>query len=172
MSEAGDLLKIGGHRRELANVYCNAGYFAAVEGNAEEAITLLEQALAAAESIDYPYLEMLAHGNLGLARLLEHDFELAQLHFVHQLKLCAAIDVFRVIAGEGLTGLGAICAAAGRAVDAACLRGAARMLGYPEPSDREFADWLEAEYFAPARTHYGDRAWSEAERAGRGPLLR
>ena len=136
------------------------------EGNAEEAVKLLEQALTAAESIDYPYLKMLAYGNLGLARLRKHDFELARPHFVNQLKLCAGIDVFRVMAGEGLTGLGAICVAAGRVADAARLRGAARMLGYPDPSDRGIADWLEAEYFGPARAKYGGQAWSEAERAG------
>ena len=166
LAEAGELLKTGGHLRELANVYCNAGYIAVEDGNADDAINLLEQALTAAQSIDYPYLEMLAHGNLGLARLLKHDFELAQRQFLHQLKLCVGIDVFRVMAGEGLTGLGAICAAANRAIDAARLHGAARMLGYPDPSDRAIADWLEAEYFGPARAQKGDQAWSEAERAG------
>ena len=106
VSEAVALLTEGGHRRELANVYCNTGYLAAVEGNAEEAIDLLEQGLAAAQSVDYPYLELLIQGNLGLAHLLEHDFELAHPHFVRQLQLCAGIDLFRLIAGEGLTGLG------------------------------------------------------------------
>ncbi len=140
-----------------------------IDGNAEEAVTLLEQSLAAAQSLDYPYLIMLAQGNLGLASLLKHDFVLAQQHFVAQLRLCSGIDVFRAMAGEGLTGLGAICAAAGRSVDAAHLCGAARMLGYPEPSDREIADWLEAEHFRPARARLGDQAWSEAERTGEAP---
>jgi predicted ATPase/DNA-binding SARP family transcriptional activator len=166
VSEAGELLVAGGHRRELANVYCNAGYVAVEDGNAEEAIKLLEQALSAAESIDYPYLIMIAHGNLGLARLLTHDVELAQPHFVDQLKLCVGIDVFRPMAGEGLAGLGAICAAVGRAADAARLSGAARMLGYPDPSDRAIYDRLEADYFAPARANYGDQAWSDSERTG------
>jgi predicted ATPase/DNA-binding SARP family transcriptional activator len=166
VAEAGELLRTGGHRRELANVYCNAAYIELEEGNSDEAIDLLEQALTAAQSIDYPYLQMLAHGNLGLARLLKHDFELAQRHFVEQLKLCAGIDVFRVVAGEGLTGLGAICAAANRAIDAARLHGAARMLGYPDPSVRAITDWLEAEYFGPAREQSGDEPWAEAERAG------
>jgi predicted ATPase/DNA-binding SARP family transcriptional activator len=166
VSEAGELLKMGGHRRELANVYCNAGYSAVVEGDAEEAISLLEQALAAAESIDYPYLKMLAHGNLGLARLLKRHFELARRHFIHELRLCAGIDVFRVMVGEGLTGLAAIHVANGRLADAARLHAAGRMLGFPEPSDRGISDWLEAEYFGPGRAEHGDQAWSEAERAG------
>ena len=112
------------------------------EGDAEEAISLLEQALAAAESMDYPYLKMLAHGpSLGLARLLKRDYELARHNVVHQLRLCAGIDVFRVMAGEGLTGLAAICVANGRVADATRLHGASRMLGYPEPSDRAISDW-------------------------------
>lgn len=165
VAEAGELLETGGHLRELANVYCNAGYIAVGEGNADEATYLLEQALMAAQSIDYPYLEILARGNLGLARLLRHDLDDAQRHFVHQLKLCAGIDVFRGIAAEGLIGLGAICAAADRAIDAARLHSVARTLGYPDPSDRSIADWLEVEYFGPARTQYGEQEWSEAQRA-------
>lgn len=166
VAEAVALLAKGGDQRELANVYCNAGYYAVEEGNADEAINLLERGLAAAQSLDYPYLEMLIHGNLGLAHLYKHEFELAQAHFVRQLQLTAGIDLFRIIAGEGLTGLAAIYVAVGRPADAARLYGAGRMLGYPDPIDRAISDRLEAEYFEPAYAEHGYEAWSEAARAG------
>jgi hypothetical protein len=89
VSKAAALLMAGGHRRELANVYVNPGYSAVQEGNAQEAIHLLEQAVAAAESVEYPH------------------------RFVHPLQPRTGIDDYRI------------------------------------------GDWLEADYFGPARAEYG-----------------
>ncbi len=166
ITRATELLTEGGDVRELANVYCNAGYYELIDGRAREAIALLEKGLAAAHAVEYGFLTAMIEGNLGLANLLLGDHLSAQPHFARELELSVGVEPFRVIAGEALTGLAAVCVAVGRAGEAPGLLGAARSLGFPEPSDDRVTDQLEADYFAVARSEIGDEAWRRAEEVG------
>ena len=102
-------------------------------------------------------------GTAGLAALFTDDLASARGAFEHQLRVCREL-VIPWLAYAGLAGLAAILARDDRPDRAARVLGAADAHG--PIGDADVLARLERDFFAPARKHYGDHRWHEAERAG------
>jgi predicted ATPase/DNA-binding SARP family transcriptional activator len=165
LEQARSLLQGAGGSREIARAYSNVAYILVLEGRADEAIDLLEVALPAARDGANAATLMFALGNMGLARLLHGEHELARDAFKQQLRICLQHG-FAYGADEGLTGLAAIAAHELDQHRAATLCGAATSLGWPAPADQPIHDSLERQFFAPARAAAGTTAWQRAMNTG------
>jgi hypothetical protein len=165
LEHAAELLQQAGNFRELAHAYGNAAYTALIEDRVAEAISLLDIAMPAAEKLTDPTARGLILGNLGLARLFSGRPSQARAAFTGEVLICGK----QALGGgteEGLAGLAAVSAEEGSDERAARLIGAARALGYDQPSDRVLGDRLQRDYFASARTRLGSASWRRAEREG------
>jgi predicted ATPase/DNA-binding SARP family transcriptional activator len=165
LEQARSLLQPAGSSREIARAYSNVAYIQVLEGRADEAIDLLEVALSAARHGANAATLMFALGNMGLARLLHGEHELARDAFEQQLRICLQHG-FAYGADEGLTGLAAIAAHQHDQHRAATLYGAATSLGWPAPPDQPLHDALERQFFALARATAGTTAWHRGMHAG------
>jgi hypothetical protein len=95
--------------------------------------------------------------------LLSGDLERAQAAFDQQLRVSREHRFW--VAGEGLAGLASIATRRGELGRAARLLGAATAVG-PWDGDADVADWLEQEFFGPARRRYGNERWDETLATG------
>ena len=161
LAEAAEVLERVGNYRELASAYSNAGYVALVQGRTDDALELLDVAVAAAQKVRDPYTLMIVSGNVGLASLFAGDLERAENAFRRTLELCVG-QTFSFGADEGLAGLSAIAAKQGLDERAARLAGAARKLGHNEASDPAIVSRLEHEFFDAANARLGAESWRRA----------
>jgi hypothetical protein len=95
--------------------------------------------------------------------LLSGDLDRAHAAFDQQLRLSREQGLW--VAAEGLAGLAAIATRRGELGRAARLLGAATAVG-PWDGDADVRDWLEQEFFGPARRRYGNKRWDETRAAG------
>jgi predicted ATPase/DNA-binding SARP family transcriptional activator/class 3 adenylate cyclase len=168
LEQAAELLTPLGDYRDVVGAYASSAYVALSEDHITEATSLLDTALHAVGRIEDPQETAIVLSNMGLARLFSGELDQASEAFERALRLCAR-HAFRENADEGLAGLAAVAAAQGRDETAARLQGAAHALGYPPATfDKRIDDRLERDYFAVARTRYGDIAWRADEQNGAG----
>ena len=160
-----DLLTVAGAHSQLAGLYLDAGFRALCEDQIEAAFDLLERAASAAGPQPAPAMRMFIAGNLGLAHAFSQRFNTARDAFRKQLRLCREYG-FRFGSDEGLAGIAALDARDGHHRRAAQLVGAARALGYPGGPDKPIFERFERDFYAPARSRYGDSAWRRAEALG------
>lgn len=168
VERAARLLSEAGDYRAMAELYSNAAFSVLVEDGPEEAIDLLDKALAAAEKLRTPAAtRMIVLSNMGLARLLVGNANVARTAFVEALKLCTT-EAFRWGGAESLAGLTAVLVVEGEPERGAQLLGAAKTAGYPgpDPYDQAMLDRLERDYFDHARSRLTPCRWTQLTRTG------
>ena len=156
------LSKIGSLRL-LASFYSDIAYSWIKLGRPASARPLAERALALIRELGDPATGASAYGNAGMEALLSGDLERARAAFDEQLRLCRGHGFW--VAAEGLAGLAAIATRRGELGRAARLLGAATAVG-PWDGDADVREWLEQEFFRPARQRYGDTRWDETRATG------
>ena len=157
-----------GNQRELASLQTSLVYTALVHGEFSAADPLSIDALDAARAYGDPFVLALAHGNAGLAALLNGRTSAAQHAFVSQLRLGIGYGFgseYEAFLFEAIDGLAAVAAAEGHDRAAATLSGAAHAATV-EHHDPVLARRLDDRFFAPARARLGERAWHDAYSAG------
>lgn len=165
LEEAAGLLVEAGDFRFLQAAYNNCGDAALKAGDLDEALGLFELAHEAARKGTSPWLQMGLLDNIAVTSLLAGDFSRAREHYASELNL-GATHGFHSNPELLLAGLGALSVTDGDWARAARLLGAARSVGYPPVSEKVIVDWLERDFFAPARGRFGDVAWRNAEQVG------
>ena len=165
LEEAAGLLVQAGDYRHLQAAYENCGDAALKARHLDEALRLFELAHEAARKATSPWLQMGLLDNIAVTNLLAGDFSRAREHYATELNL-GATHGFHSNPELLLAGLGALAVTDGDWARAARLLGAARSLGYPPVSEKVIVDWLERDFFAPARERFGDVAWRNAEQVG------
>ena len=165
LEQARVLLQRVGNYRQIAHAYGSAAYTALEEGRPTEALTLLEVAVPAGESLQDPGTRGVNFGNLGLAHLFLGEFCQARDEFIEEVVLCSR-QVFRDGVEEGLAGLAAIAAHDRADERAARLIGAVRALGQRGLGQEEILARLERDYFSAARARIGEDGWRHAEQEG------
>ena len=148
----------------LAFLHSNAAYNAIKAGTAELARPLLAEAVPLAKELGDALVLAFVRGNAGLEALFTDDLDRAQNAFDDHLQLCGAHG-FNWLASEGLADLAAIAARRGDLQRAARLLGAATTAGSWD-GDADVTELLEAQFFAPARTGYGEERWTEGRATG------
>jgi tetratricopeptide (TPR) repeat protein len=163
LEQAARALRAIGSTLSLTFLYSNAAYNALKAGHPEQARPLLDRADPLARQLDHPTALIFVCGNRGLEALFNGDLERALDAFTEQLRLCQE-RVISQTAAEGLAGLAAIASRRGDPEHAALLLGAATVQG--AIADADVTAQLERRFFAPARSAYGERHWSEAQAEG------
>ena len=156
------LTKIGSPRR-LAFFYSDAAYSWIKQGRPDGARPLVERALTLIRELGDPLTGAVVYGNAGMEALLSGDLERAHAAFDQQLRLSREHGFWS--AAEGLAGLAAIATRRGELGRAALLVGAATAVG-PWDGDADVREWLEKDFFGPARRRYGNERWDETRATG------
>ena len=156
------LRKIGSLRL-LAFFYSDIAYSWIKEGRPAAARPLVERALTLIRELGDPATGAAAYGNAGMEALLSGDLERADAAFDQQLRLSREHGLW--VAAEGLAGLAAIATRRGELGRGARLLGAATAVG-PWDGDADVREWLEQEFFGPARRRYGTKRWDETRATG------
>ena len=156
------LSKIGSLRL-LAFFYSDIAYSWIKLGRPAAARPLVERALSLVRDLGDPAMGAGAYGNAGMAALMSEDLERARAAFDQQLRLSREHGYW--VSAEGLAGLAAIATRRGELGRAARLLGAATAVG-PWDGDADVREWLEQEFFGPARQRYGTERWDETFATG------
>jgi hypothetical protein len=163
-AQAAAARRAAGNLRQLARIQASLAYTALYHDAPVVARELCAEALDVTAATDDPYLVTLAAGNTGLAALFEDDRDAAAGAFALQLRT-GTRHGYADLLFEGLSGIGALAAAAGNDEDAAKLEGAARA-STSDWHDPVIAERLEARFLAPARARLGEQRWEAARAVG------
>jgi predicted ATPase/DNA-binding SARP family transcriptional activator len=161
--EAVAALRKIGSLRLLAFFCSNFAYSWIKLGRPAAARPLVERSLTLIRELGDPATGAVAYGNAGMEALLSGDLDRAHAAFDQQLRLSREQGLW--VAAEGLAGLAAIATRRSELGRAARLLGAATAVG-PWDGDADVRDWLEQEFFGPARRRYGNKRWDETRAAG------
>ncbi len=162
--------KLGVPRRLWAWQLVNMGWFAMQRGDYARAKVVLEDYIEHS-SLKYPNGIAIAHGNLGVVALHEHQPDLADSHFRRSLELAREPGIKHLIA-ESLHGMAAVASIDGDLERTARLWSVASSLkatmAMPLTEPEEF---IVAEYLQPARRGLSDDAYARASAEGAGMTI-
>jgi hypothetical protein len=162
---AASLLDEVGHVLGMAGLLNRATYRALELDSVADAKAFGDRALAITRELDDPFDWMMLQTTMGLVALLDGDTDTAREAVRHALKLSRELAV-PLVAGDALRVLAAVAVVGDDLARAAQLVGAAATHTYEPVDDYEVDTRLNATFFQPARSRYGEAAWDAAGTEG------